>query len=101
MPKYETALDGVFHALANGTRRTLLQRLTRRPMSFSVLAQSSELALPSLLQHLRVLETAGLVRSRKRGRTRTYRLAPRALAGAEHWLARQRRDRRNVKRRQS
>jgi DNA-binding transcriptional ArsR family regulator len=68
----------------------VLQRLGRRPTALTVLAQPFDMALPSLLQHLRVLEHSGLVRSSKRGRTRTYKLAPRTLGHAEHWLSQQR-----------
>jgi DNA-binding transcriptional ArsR family regulator len=91
MPNNQPMLDRVFHALANPTRRAVLQRLSRRPTALTTLAQPFHMALPSLLQHLRVLEHSGLVRSSKRGRTRTYQLAPRALTGAERWLTQQRR----------
>jgi DNA-binding transcriptional ArsR family regulator len=87
MPNNQQKLDAVFHALANTTRRAVLQRLGRRPTALTALARPFDMALPSLLQHLRVLEHSGLVRSSKRGRTRIYQLAPRALNQAERWLA--------------
>jgi len=83
--------DPVFRALSDGTRRAVLERLARGPASVSELARPFDMALPSFLQHLKVLERGGLVRSRKAGRVRTYSLAPRALGEAERWLARQRR----------
>jgi DNA-binding transcriptional ArsR family regulator len=84
------AVESVFRALADPTRRRVLERLSRSPASVSELAQPFEMALPSFVQHLRVLEDCGLVRSEKRGRVRQYRLEPRRLRQAEHWLARQR-----------
>jgi DNA-binding transcriptional ArsR family regulator len=83
-------IDSVFRALSDPTRRHVLERLSRSPASVSDLAQPFDMALPSFVEHLRVLEGCGLVRSRKTGRVRTYRLAPRRLMLAEHWLARQR-----------
>jgi len=83
-------IDGIFRALSDPTRRHVLERLNRSPASVSELAQPFDMALPSFVQHLRVLEGCGLVRSRKRGRVRTYRLAPERLRIAENWLARQR-----------
>jgi DNA-binding transcriptional ArsR family regulator len=83
-------LDRVFHALADPTRRAVLERLSGGPAAVTELAQPFAMALPSFAQHLDVLEECGLVRSRKVGRVRTYRLAPRPLATAEHWIVRQR-----------
>ena len=67
-----------------------MERLSRSPASVSELAAPFEMALPSFLEHLKVLESSGLVRSRKTGRVRTYQLAPRRLRIAEDWLSRQR-----------
>jgi DNA-binding transcriptional ArsR family regulator len=92
MPTPSLRLDRVFHALAHPTRRAVLERLSGGPAAMTELAQPFAMALPSFAQHLDVLETCGLVRSRKVGRVRTYRLAPRPLATAEHWIARQRLD---------
>jgi DNA-binding transcriptional ArsR family regulator len=83
-------VDRVFRALSDPTRRRVLERLSRSPASVSELAEPFEMALPSFVEHLRVLEGSGLVRSRKIGRVRTYHLAPERLHLAERWLARQR-----------
>jgi DNA-binding transcriptional ArsR family regulator len=79
-------LDRVFHALADPTRLSLVERLTRRPRSVSELAEPLDMSLPGVLQHLRVLETTGLVRSRKVGRVRTFYLEGRALQEMERWI---------------
>jgi DNA-binding transcriptional ArsR family regulator len=83
-------IDSIFRALSDPTRRQVLERLSRSPASVSELAAPFEMALPSFLEHLKVLEGSGLVRSRKTGRVRTYQLAPRRLRIAEDWLSRQR-----------
>jgi DNA-binding transcriptional ArsR family regulator len=83
-------IDGVFRALSDPTRRHVLERLTRSPASVSELAAPFKMALPSFVEHMKVLEACGLVRSRKRGRVRTYHLAPKRMKLAEDWLARQR-----------
>ena len=88
----ETAptIDSVFRALSDPTRRQVIERLSRCPASVSELAASFDMALPSFVQHLKVLEHCGLVDSTKEGRVRTYRLAPSQLMLAEDWLLRQR-----------
>lgn len=91
MPQQSDGLDGVFQALADPTRRKVIERLVSGPASTSELAQPFDMALPSFTQHLGVLERAGLVTSTKTGRVRTYRLAPAALQIADGWLAQQRR----------
>lgn len=83
--------EPVFQALADPTRRAVVERLGRGPRSVSELAEPFAMALPSFMQHLRTLERAGLVRSTKVGRVRTCELVPRRLAQAEDWLARRRR----------
>jgi len=90
MPQQLLELDQVFHALADPTRRTVVERLGTGPASTSELARPFDMALPSFTQHLAVLEQAGLVTSTKQGRVRTYRLAPDGLTIADGWLARQR-----------
>ncbi len=80
----------VFQALAHPTRRAVLERLGRGPASVGELADPFDMALPSFVEHLRRLESAGLVRSHKDGRVRTYVLAPERLRDAEGWLAQQR-----------
>jgi len=88
MPNQE--LTRVFQALTDPTRRAVVERLTRGPAPVSELARPFKMALPSFVQHLRVLEDSGLVRSKKQGRVRTYTLAPQPLTTAEHWLSAQR-----------
>jgi len=90
MPNNTSALDHVFHALADPTRRAVVERLRRGPAAMSELARPFSMALPSFAQHMGVLERSGLVRSRKAGRVRTYRLAPRPLRFAHDWLGEQR-----------
>lgn len=83
-------VDGIFRALSDPTRRHVLERLSSRAASVSELAAPYEMALPSFLQHLKVLEQSGLVRSQKVGRVRTYQIAPDQMKLAEDWLGRQR-----------
>ena len=83
-------IDDVFRALADPTRRQVLERLSRSPASVSELAAPFDMALPSFVQHLRLLEDCGLVSSRKEGRVRTYRIEAKPMKAAESWLARQR-----------
>ncbi|MBZ9906334.1 metalloregulator ArsR/SmtB family transcription factor [Mesorhizobium sp. BR115XR7A] len=83
-------IDGIFRALADPTRRRVVERLNRSPASVSELAQPFDMALPSFIDHLKILEGCGLVRSQKTGRIRTYELAPEPLKLAESWLAEQR-----------
>ncbi len=90
MPNQLVELDRVFQALADPTRRAVVERLGAGPAATSALAEPFDMALPSFSQHLAVLERCGLVASHKQGRVRTYRLAPRPLVEAEHWMAAQR-----------
>ncbi|TPI38692.1 winged helix-turn-helix transcriptional regulator [Mesorhizobium sp. B3-1-9] len=83
-------IDGIFRALADPTRRCVVERLNRSPASVSELAEPFEMALPSFVEHLKVLEGCGLVQSQKTGRVRTYSLSPEPLKLAENWLAEQR-----------
>lgn len=91
MPTQTVELDQVFQALSDPTRRKVIERLVSSAATTSELAEPFDMALPSFLQHLKVLERAGLVASTKAGRVRTYRLAPAALEVADGWLADQRR----------
>lgn len=84
------SVDGIFRALSDPTRRSVVERLSARPSSVSELAAPYKMALPSFVEHLKVLEGAGLVRSRKVGRVRTYELETERLRLAEDWLGRQR-----------
>jgi len=79
-------LDRVFHALADPTRRAMIERLGRAPASVSELAKPMPLSLAAIVQHVQILEASGLVRTEKVGRTRTCRLNANALAQAERWL---------------
>jgi DNA-binding transcriptional ArsR family regulator len=79
-------ISSVFHALADPTRRAVVERLGRGPASTTELARPFGMALPSFAQHLQLLEQAGLVQSHKQGRVRHYRLAPRPLAAVEDWM---------------
>ena len=83
-------LDRVFQALADPTRRSLVDRLIRGPASVSQLAEPLPITLPAVIQHLQVLEASGLVRSEKVGRVRTFTMTPAALRSAEQWLAQRR-----------
>jgi DNA-binding transcriptional ArsR family regulator len=80
------ALDHVFHALADPTRRVMIERLSRGPASVSELAEPLDMSLPAVVQHLQVLEASGLVRSEKKGRVRTCRIESSALRAAERWI---------------
>jgi len=84
-------LNAFFGAMADPTRRAVIERLVDGPATVSEIAAPHDMALPSFLKHLRKLEEAGLVRSEKAGRVRTVHLESAPLAVAEDWLARQRR----------
>lgn len=83
----QASIDLVFQALADPSRRVMLERLSRGPASVSDLAEPFAMSLPAVMQHLKVLETSGLVRSEKTGRVRTCRIEPAALSAAERWFA--------------
>ncbi len=80
------ALDLLFQALADPTRRAMVERLSHGPASVSELAKPLAISLPAVVQHLHVLEASGLVRSKKVGRVRTCRIEPEALQMAERWI---------------
>jgi DNA-binding transcriptional ArsR family regulator len=79
-------LDRLFHALADPARRAMVERLSHGPAPVSELARPLPMSLPAALQHLGVLEAAGLVRSHKVGRVRTCAIQPRVLSQAEQWI---------------
>ncbi|GHF62968.1 ArsR/SmtB family transcription factor [Seohaeicola zhoushanensis] len=83
-------LDSLFHALADPTRRAVVQRLGAGPAAVSELAEPFGMGLPSFMKHLGVLEDAGLIQSAKTGRVRTCTLNPDRLAAAERWFEEQR-----------
>ena len=80
----------MFRALGDASRRTMVERLVRGPASVTDLARPLDMALPTVVQHLGVLEEAGIVESSKVGRVRTYQLAAGALTPAADWIGRQR-----------
>jgi DNA-binding transcriptional ArsR family regulator len=86
MPNQSADLDRLFHALADPARRAMVERLSRGPAPVSELAAPLPMSLPSAMQHLGVLEAAGLVRSEKVGRVRTCAIESQALSQAEHWI---------------
>lgn len=86
MLNQQAALDMMFQALADPARRSMVDRLCRGPASVSELAAPLAMSLPSVMQHLQVLEASGLVRSEKTGRVRTCRIEPAALSSAERWI---------------
>jgi DNA-binding transcriptional ArsR family regulator len=81
------SLDRVFQALADPTRRALVERLSLGPASVSELALPLPMSLPAVVQHLQVLEASGLIRSEKQGRVRTCRVEPTALRDVEQWAS--------------
>ena len=84
-------LDLMFQALADPTRRAMIDRLSRGPASVSELAKPFAMSLPAVVQHLAALENSGLVTSQKVGRVRTVQMQPEALSQAEQWINDQRR----------
>jgi DNA-binding transcriptional ArsR family regulator len=90
MANQSMQLDHVFGALSDTTRRAIVMRLCEGEASVGELAKPFKMALPSLLKHIRILESSGLVTSEKTGRVRTCSLQTEALASIEVWLAAQR-----------
>ena len=90
MLKERTRLDLTFQALADPTRRAIVERLSSGPASVSDLAEPLPMSLPAVVQHLQVLEGSGLVRTEKRGRVRTCRIEARALSDVERWITERR-----------
>lgn len=87
MLNYPAQLDQIFHALADPTRRAVVERLGGQPLAVGELAKPFALSLPAILQHLQILEASGLVRTEKVGRSRICRLEPAALEAVESWVA--------------
>jgi DNA-binding transcriptional ArsR family regulator len=90
MAQYPALLDGVFQALADPTRRAVLGRLGTGPASIGDLAAPFEMALPSFMKHIRYLENAGWISTRKTGRVRTCTLERKSFDVIETWLDEQR-----------
>ena len=82
----KASLDQIFHALADPTRRAIMERLTRGPASVSELAAPMEMSLAAVIQHIQVLEESRLLHTEKQGRVRTCTINPDVLARAESWL---------------
>ncbi len=91
MPYHLAPLDLAFHALSDPTRRAVVSRLAEGEVPVSVLAEPFDMALPSFVQHLKVLEDCGLIVSEKRGRSRWCRLLPTRLNEAADWMEAERR----------
>jgi DNA-binding transcriptional ArsR family regulator len=87
MANYPASVNQVFHALADPTRCAIVCALIGGAQTVSALAAPFDMALPSFMKHLTVLESSGLIRSSKQGRTRTCELVPEGLRQAEQWLA--------------
>jgi DNA-binding transcriptional ArsR family regulator len=83
-------VNAVFHALSDPHRRAMVERLCRGPASVSELARPLPMSLPAVVQHLRVLESSGLVRSEKHGRVRTCHIELETLRPVERWIAERR-----------
>ena len=90
MEQHSGQLNGVFQALADPTRRAVLGRLGRGPASISELARPFDMALPSFMKHIHLLEGSGLIRTRKEGRVRTCAIEKKGFAVIDTWLSRQR-----------
>jgi DNA-binding transcriptional ArsR family regulator len=80
------ALDQMFQALADPSRRAMLDRLCKGPATVSDLAEPFSMSLPAVLQHLQVLEQSGLVKTEKVGRVRTCSVETKALRSMEQWI---------------
>jgi len=91
MPNQTTDLDRTFRALADRSRRAMVERLTRGPASVSELAEPLAMSLAAVVQHVQVLEACGVVTTEKVGRTRMCRVEPSAMTAAEQWIADRRR----------
>lgn len=90
MTNYHVQIDRVFYAMSDPTRMAVLERLSKSEASAGELARPFEMALPSFMQHMAVLEKAALVRSEKKGRTRIYALEPKTFEKVENWLEQRR-----------
>ena len=86
MLSQRAAVDRVFHALGDPTRRAIVERLSEGPVSVSSLAQPLDITLAAVVQHLQILEASGLVQTEKVGRVRTCRIEPKGLSVAERWI---------------
>ena len=92
MARTKPDIDGIFRALGDPTRRAIMERLSRGPISVSQLAEPLSITLAAVVQHLQVLEESGLVATEKVGRVRTCRIEPAGLEAAAQWIS----DRRSI-----
>jgi DNA-binding transcriptional ArsR family regulator len=86
MPRPKPTIDGIFHALGDPTRRAIVVKLCAGPLSVSLLAAPLNITPTAVIQHLRVLEESGLVRTEKVGRVRTCRIEPAGFTVLEEWI---------------
>jgi DNA-binding transcriptional ArsR family regulator len=86
MPTQKVSVERVFHALGDPTRRSIVEKLSRGPLSVSHLAAPLAISVAAVVQHLQVLEESGLVRTAKVGRVRTCRMEPKGLSVVEEWI---------------
>jgi DNA-binding transcriptional ArsR family regulator len=86
MPRKKPDIDRVFHALGDPSRRAIMEKLSRGPISVSRLAEPLSITLAAVVQHLQVLEESGLVQTEKIGRVRTCRIEPAGLSAAAQWI---------------
>jgi DNA-binding transcriptional ArsR family regulator len=90
MEQYSEQLNVIFHALADPTRRSVLERLGKGPVSISDLAKPFDMALPSFMKHIHYLEGSGLIQTRKEGRVRTCAIEKEQFTAVDDWLSAQR-----------
>jgi DNA-binding transcriptional ArsR family regulator len=90
MAKYSDSINHIFQALADPTRMAVIDRLSAGPATVSQLAAPFEMALPSFVQHLKMLEDCGLIRTHKKGRVRTCEINTKTLSEAEQWISERR-----------
>src|SRR5882762_1584408 len=86
VPSHRVNIDRVFHALGDPTRRAMVEKLSQRPLSVSLLAKPLAISLAAVIQHLEILEKSGLVQTEKVGRVRTCSIKTAGLSIAEQWL---------------
>ena len=87
MANYDPSMDNIFQALSDSTRREVIRQLSAGPASVTTLAAPHNMALPSFMKHIAVLEDSELITTHKAGRIRTCKMRPETLASAEQWLA--------------
>ena len=86
MPSKKVNIDRVFHALGDPTRRAIVEKLSKGPISVSRLAAPLDITLAAVVQHLQILVESGLVHTEKVGRVRTCGIEPGGLSVAEQWI---------------